>query len=81
MRRMGRGQSPQVKSYSFRSGKATEITHLEGIELYVGVAVGKTLDQGLNCLLGAVGIAGHAIADLHYGAPVLRGEVLVRRLG
>lgn len=58
-----------------------QITHLEGVELHVGVAVGQPLDEGLDCLLGAVGVAGHAIANLHDGAPVLGGEVLVRRLG
>lgn len=79
MRRMGGGASPQTRECSIRG--QLHITHLESVELHVGVAVGQTLDQGLDCLLGAVGIAGHAIANLHDGAPVLRGEVLVRRLG
>ena len=47
----------------------------------VGVAVGEALDHALDGLLGAVRIAGDAVADLHDGAPVLRREIFVRRLG
>lgn len=80
MRRTEGGQSLQTRNCSIQAGHV-QITHLECIELHIGVAVGQALDQGLDCLLGAVGVAGHAIANLHDGAPVLGGEVLVRRLG
>lgn len=56
-------------------------THLKCVELDVGVPVGKALDHGLDRLLGAVGVARDAVADLHDGGPILRGEVLVGRLG
>ena len=42
--------------------------------------MGETLDHALNSFFGAVGVAGHTIADLHNGAPVLRREILVGRL-
>lgn len=80
MQRTRGGQSLQTRDRSIRTGQV-QITNLKGVELHVGVAVCQTLDKGLDCLLGAVRITGHAIANLHDGAPVLGGEVLVRRLG
>lgn len=57
------------------------LTYLESVELHVGVPVSKTLDQTLDRLLGAVLVGRDPVADLHDGAPVLRCEVLIRRLG
>lgn len=55
--------------------------HLKCIQLDVGVAMGKPLDQGLDGGLGTVAVTGHAVANLHDGGPVLRGEILVCGLG
>lgn len=55
--------------------------YLECVQLNISVSMSKPLDQSLNSGLGAVGVARYAIANLHDGGPVLRGEVLVRGLG
>lgn len=54
--------------------------YLESVELNIGISMCKPLDEGLDSGLGAIFVAGHAVADLHDGGPILRGEVLVRRL-
>lgn len=57
-------------------------THLKGVELDVCIPVGEAFDEGLDRLLRAVGcIAQDAVAYVHDGGPILRGEVLIRRLG
>lgn len=43
--------------------------------------MGETLDHALDDLFGAVRVRGDFVADLHDGAPVLGGEVLVGSLG
>jgi hypothetical protein len=56
-------------------------TNLEGVELDIGVAMGESLDHALDGFLGTVGVARHLVAYLDDGAPVLRRQVLVSRLG
>lgn len=63
------------------SQKTWREAYLECVELHVGIAMSKALDQALDDLFGAVGVTGYLVADLDDGAPVLRGEVLVRCLG
>ena len=60
--------------------KKGEESHLERVQLDIGVAMGQALDQALYRLLWPVLVAGDSVADLHDGAPVLRREVLVGRL-
>lgn len=57
------------------------IGELEGIQLDVGVAVGEALDQGSRDRLRPGGRCRHAIAYIEDESPVLRCQVLVRRLG
>lgn len=58
-----------------------EITNLKSIELNVGIAMGQALDHALDRLLGAILVTRHLVAYFDDGTPILRGEVLVRRLG
>lgn len=57
------------------------VYYLECIELDIGIAVRQALDQALDCLVGAIRVTRHFVADLDDSPPVLRREVLVGRLG
>lgn len=56
-------------------------TNLESVELHVGISVGEPLDHALDCFLGAILVARHLVAYFDDGAPVLRRQILVSRLG
>lgn len=74
--------SKRSESYrSFEGYDGNSDAYLECIQLNVGISMGEPLDQSLNSGLGAVGVARHAVANLHDGGPVLRGEILVCGLG
>jgi hypothetical protein len=57
-----------------------EGSHLERVQLDIGIAMGQALDQALYRLLGSVLVAGNSIANLHDGTPVLGRKVLIGRL-
>lgn len=59
----------------------SESIYLECVQLNIGVAVRETLDHALDSFLGSCRVAGCLVAHLHDGAPILGGEILVRRLG
>ena len=76
---LGRGGyvSRRLKARARQSIK----TNLECVQLDIGVAMSKTLNQALDNLLGPIRFRRHLVAHLDDGTPVLRRQVLVRRLG
>jgi hypothetical protein len=63
-----------------KKGK-TKKTNLESVKLHIGVTVVESLDHALDSLLGAILVPRHLIAYFDDGAPVLRRQILVSRLG
>jgi hypothetical protein len=57
------------------------VSYLESIQLHIGISVCEAFDHALGNLPRAILVAADTIAHLHDRAPVLRCEVLVRRLG
>lgn len=83
------GQSQQGICERFRRKFAVErrstilaqgICEFEGIELYIGVAVGEALDQGGNCLLWARGRGGDTVANVQYETPIFINKRFVGSL-